>query len=246
MTLQSPQSSIQLIVKVFGALLVLTLLFVATRFFNGQQWITHSLNGIRSLGALAGLAFIGIYILAAVFCISGALLTLGAGIVFGILWGSVYAFIAASCGATVAFLVGRYGLRGWVSKQIERNPRFQAIDEAIARAGLKIVLLTRLSPLFPYTFLNYAFGITQISLKDFVLGCVGMIPGTLMYVYIGSVVGDLTALTGQRVRTPGEWILYGVGLMATIAVTLYLTRIARQALEPSVSTGESSHVSGDR
>jgi uncharacterized membrane protein YdjX (TVP38/TMEM64 family) len=202
--------------------------------------LQDALTWIQNLGAVGAIVFIGLYGLAAVFFVPGTILTLGAGVVFGVVLGSVYVFIGASLGATLAFLVGRYFARGWVAKKIEGNQKFSAIDKAVAREGFKIVLLTRLSPAFPFTLLNYAFGVTQVSLKDYVLGCIGMIPGTIMYVYIGSLAGNLATLgtassTSQEAQTV-QWAIRIVGLIATIAVTLSVTKIARKALQESVES----------
>ncbi|MGH2416496.1 MAG: TVP38/TMEM64 family protein, partial [Microcystaceae cyanobacterium] len=166
-------------------------LIIAATQFGVTEYINNTLQSILawidSLGSWGPVAFVIIYILAAVFLISGAILTLGAGVLFGVVKGSILVSIASTLAATVAFLIGRYLARGWVTKQIESKPKFKAIDAAVAREGWKIVGLTRLSPLFPFVFLNYAFGITQVSLKDYVLASwIGMMPGTVMYVYIGS------------------------------------------------------------
>jgi uncharacterized membrane protein YdjX (TVP38/TMEM64 family) len=121
-------------------------------------------------GSVGIIAFVVIYNLATVLFIPGSLLTLGGGALYGVVWGSVYVVIAATLGATIAFLIGRYYARGWVAKQMQGHPKFQAIDQAVAKEGVKIVLLTRLSPVFPFNLLNYAFGVTCVSLKDYVIG----------------------------------------------------------------------------
>lgn len=166
------------------------------------------------------------------------MLTLGSGVLFGVVGGSICVSIGSVLGASCAFLIGRYLTRDWVSKQIEGNQKFKAIDLAVAQEGWKIVLLTRLSPIFPFNLLNYAFGVTQVSFKDyFFASWIGMIPGTIMYVYIGSLAGSLAALGSQgRSRTAAEWALYGIGLLATIALTVYVTRIAKKALDKKIST----------
>ncbi|MEG4070295.1 TVP38/TMEM64 family protein [Microcoleus sp. Pol11C2] len=212
-------------------------LIAATRFFNFQGILKNALESIASLGPWGPAAFILIYIVATVLFIPGSLLTLGSGVLFGVVGGSVCVSIGSILGATCAFLVGRYLTRDWVSKQIEGNQKFKAIDSAVASEGWKIVLLTRLSPIFPFNLLNYAFGVTQVSLKDYFLASwIGMIPGTVMYVYIGSLAGSLAALGSQgRSRTTAEWTLYGIGLVATIALTVYATRLAKKALDEKIS-----------
>jgi uncharacterized membrane protein YdjX (TVP38/TMEM64 family) len=191
---------------------------------------------VAGLGAWGFIIYIVIYILACVFLIPGSILTLGAGVLFGVMKGSIIVSIASTLGATCAFLVGRYIARDWVSKKIQANPKFQAIDEAVAREGWKIVGLTRLSPIFPFNLLNYAYGLTRVSLRDyFFASWIGMMPATVMYVYIGSVAGAIAKIGGEgRSRTPAEWALYIVGLTATAAVTVYITRIARAALRKKV------------
>ena len=160
------------------------------------------------------MAFIVLYILATVLFLPGSILTLGAGLLFGLVLGFVYVSIASTLGATAAFLTGRYLARDWVARKIEGNTTFRAIDDAVAEGGWRIVGLTRLSPIFPFNMLNYAFGLTQVSLRDyFFASWIGMMPGTVMYVYLGSLAGSLAALgSGARARTPGEWTLYAVGL----------------------------------
>lgn len=204
--------------------------------FNPQQWLRNALEWIDSLGAVGAIAFIIIYIIATVAFLPGSILTLGAGVVFGIFLGSFYVFIGATLGATAAFLVGRYLARGWVAKKIEGNEKFRAIDQAVGREGLKIVLLTRLSPIFPFNLLNYAYGVTGVSLKDYFIGSVGMIPGTIMYVYIGSLAGNIATIgtEAQPANPVVQWTLRIIGFIATVAVTLYVTKIARQALENEV------------
>ncbi|MGL5796420.1 MAG: TVP38/TMEM64 family protein, partial [Waterburya sp.] len=119
--------------------------------------------------------------------------------------------------------------------------KFQAIDQAIGREGLKIVLLTRLSPIFPFNFLNYGLGITGVSLKDYVLGSVGIIPGTIMYVYIGSLAGSIATIGSESqpdANPIAQWTIRIIGFIATLAVTLYVTKIARKALDKSIDAGE--------
>jgi uncharacterized membrane protein YdjX (TVP38/TMEM64 family) len=204
--------------------------------FNPQAWLKNALEWIDGLGAVGALAFILLYIIATVAFLPGSILTLGAGVVFGVVWGSLYVFIGATIGATAAFLVGRYLARGWVAKKIAGNQKFRAIDEAVGREGLKIVLLTRLSPIFPFNLLNYAYGVTGVSLKDYVLASIGMIPGTIMYVYIGSLAGSIATIgTESQPGNPGvQWAIRIIGFIATVAVTIYVTKVARKALEDEV------------
>lgn len=210
--------------------------------FNPQLLLRNALQWVNNLGAIAPFAFILIYLVATVAFIPGSLLTLGAGVLFGIIKGSFYVFIGATLGATLAFLVGRYVARGWIAQKIAGNQKFKAIDQAVGREGFKIVLLTRLSPIFPFNLLNYGMGVTGVSLKDYVLASVGMIPGTIMYVYIGSLAGSIATIGAETSANPvAQWAIRIMGFVATVAVTLYVTKIARKALDESIESTDTAN-----
>lgn len=175
----------------------------------------------------SSLVFIGVYVVATILLIPGSVLTLGAGAAFGLAWGSACVSIAATVGASCAFLIGRHLTRDFIGKKIQGDARFAAIDRAVAQEGWKIVALARLSPLFPFTLLNYAFGLTHVNFWHYVAASwAGMLPGTVMYVYLGSVANAATV----RSLSTAEWVFYGLGLAATILVTIQVTRLAREAL----------------
>jgi uncharacterized membrane protein YdjX (TVP38/TMEM64 family) len=228
------------IFKVIIVLVLAAALVAAFRFFDVQQLFRDALAFISGLGPLGPLLFIGLYIAACVFLLPGAILTLGAGAIFGFVQGAIAASVGATLGATCAFLVGRYLARDWVAGRVAGNARFAAMDEAVAREGWKIVFLTRLSPVFPFNVLNYAFGLTRVRLRDyFFASWLGMIPGMFVYVYLGSLAGDLASLgAGNRERGLGEWVMYGVGLAATVVVTVFITRLAREALAKRIKGEE--------
>ncbi len=213
---------------------------VTSQGFDPQQWLKNALEWIDNQGAVGGIAFILLYIVATVAFLPGSILTLGAGVVFDLFLGSAYVFIGATIGAIAAFLVGRYLARGWVAKKISGNEKFAAVDKAVGREGLKIVLLTRLSPVFPFNLLNYAYGVTGVSLKDYVLGTIGILPGTIMYVYLGSLAGNLATIgTGDQPSNPTVvWAIRIIGFIATVAVTLYVTKVARKALDEQTIINE--------
>ncbi len=218
----------------FGvAVVLIAAAIVAFKYFHGQELLKQALDWVGQLGPWGPIIFIALYIVATVFFIPGSVLTLGAGAVFGVVWGSIYVSIASTLGATTAFLVGRYLARDAIARKIEGNQRFAAINKSVANEGWKIVGLTRLSPVFPFTLLNYTFGLTQVKLRDYILASwIGMMPGTVLYVYLGSLA---KAASGERTRTTGEWVLYGVGLLATVVVTVFVTRIAKKALTKRIS-----------
>jgi uncharacterized membrane protein YdjX (TVP38/TMEM64 family) len=188
---------------------------------------------VEGLGVWGGLAFVAGYIVAAVAFVPGSLLTLGAGAIFGLVQGTALVLVAATLGASAAFLVARYVARGAVERRVAGSPRFTAIDRAVGREGRKIVFLLRLSPVFPYNLLNYALGLTRVRFADFFVASIGMLPGTLLYVYYGKVLGDVARLAGGAPIEKGGayYAVLGLGLVATIIVTAVVTRTARRALE---------------
>ncbi|HEX6065838.1 MAG TPA: TVP38/TMEM64 family protein [Longimicrobiales bacterium] len=187
---------------------------------------------VSAQGAAAPLLFGAAYVIATVLLVPGSVLTLAAGALFGLWRGTAIVLVAASVGATGAFLIARYLARARVAERVARDARFAGIDRAIGASGLKIVVLLRLSPVVPFNLLNYALGITSVRLRDFLIACIAMLPGTLLYVYYGRVVGDVAALAaGARAdRDVTYYVLLGVGLLATIVVSALLARIAKREL----------------
>ncbi|MEM7593798.1 MAG: TVP38/TMEM64 family protein [Cyanobacteria bacterium P01_A01_bin.83] len=204
--------------------------------YHHQELLHNALQWIQSLGWVRNVAFILLYIIATILLVPGSILTLGAGILFGVFWGSVYVLIAAFIGETAAFLLGRSIARDWISHKIDNNQVFLALNQALNREGLKIIILTRLSPIFPFSLLNYAFGVTGISLRDYFLGSVGMIPMTITYVYLGSLAEDLTKINSisQLANSELIWTIKICGLVVTVVATFFITRIARQALNKAI------------
>lgn len=213
------------------AIAAVALIVIARRIGAGST-LKEALDWIASLGPLGPLVFIAIYVAACVLFVPGSILTIGAGVVFGVIRGSIYVSIAATLGATAAFLVGRFLARAWVAAKLEGNTKFKAIDDAVGREGWKIVVLTRLSPVFPFNLLNYAYGLTKVRLRDYVVASwAGMIPGTVMFVYIGSLSGDLArAAAGGGTQTSARWLINALGFAATVAVAIYATRIGTRTL----------------
>lgn len=218
-----------------GALALAVLLFAGRR---AGAYIPQFAAWVESLGVWGPVVFILGYAVAAVAFVPGSLLTLAAGAVFGLVKGTIYTFLGATLGASAAFLVARYGARRAIERRIAGNPRFSAVDRAVGREGFKIVALLRLSPIFPFNLLNYSLGLTKVSFLSYVAASIAMLPGTLLYVYYGKAAGSLAALAGgaQTEKGPGSWILLSVGLLATIAVTTYVTRLAGKALRQEIET----------
>ena len=188
---------------------------------------------VASLGAWAPLIFIAGYVLATVMLAPASVLTLAAGAVFGLVQGVAYVFVGAMAGAAAAFLVARHLARGAVERRLAGSPRVAAIDRAVARDGRRIVLLLRLTPIVPFNFLNYALGLSRIGFGDYIVASLGILPGTIVYVYYGTLLRSVAELSAGAPSERGwpYYALLGLGLVATVAVTAVITRLARRALD---------------
>ena len=211
------------------------LIIVGGRYAGG--YLPEFSNWVDGLGLWGSVVFVLGYALATVAFVPGSLLTLAAGAIFGLARGTVIVFIGATLGASAAFLIARYVARKPIERRIESRPKFAAIDRAIGREGLKIVTLLRLSPAFPFNLLNYGLGLTRVRFAHYLIACLGMLPGTFLYVYYGKALGDLAAIAAgvHPERGAGYWVIFVLGLAATILVTLFVTRVARRALKQEVA-----------
>ena len=216
--------------KAAGAIAVLAAVVALGRYAG--RYVPAFAERVHALGAWGPVAFIVGYVVATVAFVPGALLTLAAGAVFGLVRGTIYVFVGATVGAAAAFLVSRYAARGFVERRVTGNPRFAAIDRAVETEGRKIVFLLRLSPIFPFNLLNDALGLTRVRFVDYLVASLGMLPGTLLYVFYGKLAGDVAALAGGAAppRDRSYWVLLAVGLAATVAATAVVARLARRAL----------------
>jgi uncharacterized membrane protein YdjX (TVP38/TMEM64 family) len=211
---------------------VVIALSIAAAAFPVRDWIRTFSNFVQQLGPVGVIVFIGAYAVATVLFLPGWIFTVTAGLLFGVIGGTAVALSGAVIGASLAFLVARYLVRDSVQKFANSNPRFSSIDSAIGENGWKIVGLLRLSPLIPFNMSNYFYGITAIRFWPYVLvSAIGMLPGTLLYAYIGAV-GRATVGT-KSTSSIWQYFLVGVGLVATIAVTIIVGRIAQNALKKS-------------
>lgn len=212
-----------------AALVLLVAFFLAVRQLPLAGWLDAITEPIRSLGPWGPVAFAGIYIVATVLLIPGSLMTLAAGGLFGVALGGAVVSVASTLSAGISFLLARYLARNRVQHRIAESPKLAAVDEAIGREGWKIVGLMRLTPVVPFGLLNYVCGVTSIPFWKFLLtSWVAMLPGTLMYVSLGAVGKEAVSEETASFET---WALRVLGLVATIAVTVYTSRLAKKALE---------------
>jgi len=213
-------------------MLLVVALAVAVLTLPVREWITIGIMWIETHRTLAWIVYVLAYILATVLLIPGSILTLAAGFVFGLPLGVALVSAASVAGASCAFLVGRFLARQWVTEWVSRKRSFSALDRATQHDGFAIVILARLSPLFPFNLLNYGLGLTAVRFRDYLLASwMGMLPGTFLYVYIGTLAKDLTALTSGEIDG-GSFgrILLIAGFVATLILTVLITRKATQVL----------------
>ncbi len=223
-------------------------LMVAFALLPVKTWINTALASLQAFGPL-GLFLIAVaYVPACILMVPGSALTLGAGAigtalfpnnaVLAVAAGTVAVSVGSVTGATAAFLLGRTFARETIAKRVAGNAKFSALDEAIGKDGLKMTFLVRLSPAFPFNLLNYAMGLTKVSLRDYVLGSwAGMLPGTVMYVYLGAAGAKIAGAAAGG--TPAEASLglapLIVGGVATIVLVVFVTRQAKKALDAATA-----------
>ena len=196
-----------------------------------QHWLPDALELLRS--PVGAVLFIPLYALWVTLLLPGVWASMLAGVLYGTWLGSGLVFFGACLGAVVVFLLGRSVLRSWAQRRLEQIPKLQAVERAVSQEGLKLVLLTRLSPAFPFSLLNLAYGLSEVSLRDYSIGLIGILPGTVLFCGLGALAGDVArfgeVLGGEA--DVGTWALRVVGVLATLAVVWLVSRTARRALQ---------------
>lgn len=188
---------------------------------------------VDGLGFWGPAAFMLIYAVAVLLWLPGSWLTLTAGVLFDLAPATLYVFVGSTAGSALAFLAARYVARDFVARRLASYPRLSRLDRALEGQGLKIVTLLRLSPLFPFTPLNFLLGLTRVRFRDYLIASPAMLPASVLYVYSGKVIGDLALLAGGAPPERGlaDWLLLGLGLLATGLATWLIARVARRALD---------------
>ncbi|MCP9907253.1 TVP38/TMEM64 family protein [Cyanobium sp. BA5m-21] len=197
---------------------------------DGSALLDLLLPALRS--PLGALAFVPLYALWVTLLLPGVWASMLAGALYGTWWGSLIVFVGACLGAEAAFLLGRTWMRNWARRRLAVVPKLLAIEQAVSREGLKLVLLTRLSPAFPFSLLNFAYGLSEVSLRDYSIGLIGILPGTILFCGLGALAGDVArfgeVLSGEA--DAGTWALRIGGLLATVASVWLAGKAAQRAL----------------
>jgi uncharacterized membrane protein YdjX (TVP38/TMEM64 family) len=226
------------LVRLMALLAIFLGLFLAMKFLPVQEWLKEFNTRVGAMGVAGIFIFIAVYAVATVLLAPGAILTIGAGLAFGLWKGFLAVSVGATLGASLAFLVARFIARDKIESMAKGNEKFRRMDSAMGKHGPKLVFLLRLSPVIPFNLSNYFYGLTDVKFWPYVLASwIGMMPGTFLYVYFGAAGrAAASAATGAEAAKHGwqYWTLMGVGLAATIAVSIWVTKIARDALEGEV------------
>lgn len=213
-----------------------------------RQAVADGLGRLETFGPWGAAAVAAAYVPASLLFLPGSLLTLGSGFVFGVLPTVVAVSLGSTAGATAAMLAGRTLLRPWLQARLTDSPRLAALDNAIELDGAKLILLVRLSPVIPYNLLNYMLGLTRVRVRDYVWASwLGMLPGTVMYAYLGSAAHSLAALAaGEVPPSRAAQGLFALGLAATVAVSIVLGRLARRSLAEVADGSGGNSIAGNK
>jgi uncharacterized membrane protein YdjX (TVP38/TMEM64 family) len=200
-----------------------------------MEFSSFTINQVLPLlqSSQGAVLFIPLYAIWVTLLLPGMWASMLAGALYGPWWGSLVVFIGACLGAEMAFLLGRHWLRDWARRRLATVPKLQLIEQAVSKEGLKLVLLTRLSPAFPFSLLNFAYGLSEVSFRDYSIGLIGILPGTILFCGLGALAGDVArfgeVLSGRA--DPATWALRVVGLGATVAVVVLVGKATRRALQ---------------
>ena len=229
------RSSKSAVGRLFILIAIVVALFLAMKFLPAREWLTNFNDWVGQMGVAGIFIFIVVYAVATVLLAPGAILTIGAGFAFGLWKGFLAVSAGATLGAALAFLVARFIARDKIEAIAQRNEKFRNIDEAIGKQGAKLIFLLRLSPVIPFNFSNYFYGLTGVKFWPYVFASwIGMMPGTFLYVYIGTAgkAAVAAAAGGAAVKHGWQyWTFLVIGFAATVTVTIWVTKIARDALK---------------
>lgn len=216
-----------LIVRIVLLAAVIAALVIRFRLLPVAEWLMRFQTYVRGLGALGYLVYALAYAACCVFFVPASVLTLGAGAIFGIVKGSIVVIAGATLGATLAFLLARTVMRHRIEAMTSGNAKFSALDKAITAEGAKIVFLIRLAPVFPFTYINYAFGLTGIAVLPYVVATfLGIVPATVAFVYLGHAAADAATAGTSTARTA----INVAGAVVALIASIFVARVATKAI----------------
>jgi len=212
-------------------------------------WLTETLEWIRGAGFIGYVWFIVLYVILCALFLPGSILTLGAGAVYGWPLGTLLVAIGSALAASINFFLSRYLARGWIERRLESRPRFRSLAHKVAEKGWPLIMLSRLSPVFPHSIISYAAGLTRINYFTFFgASFLGFLPLSAAYSYAGDVIGQVTLLRSHSMMDdPASAAIWIAGLVMTFAVTIasavFVARAFRDAPAPEAtqSSAEPEH-----
>ena len=195
-------------------------------------------NFIPFFSSSFGILFFAlVYVLWVSCLLPGSWLSMLSGFLYGTWLGSLVVFLGAFIGAHLTFYLGRTFLKEWAQKKVSNFPKVQIMEKAVKREGLKVVLLTRLSPVFPFGLLNFTYGLSEVKVRDFTIGMIGILPGTILYCSLGSLALKVSnfgeVLSGRSDTSSFIWSL--VSILSTILVVIIVLRSVRKITQNSQS-----------
>ena len=218
-----------------GLVILLIIIFILLLLFlPWPEWLGAFLNWVDALGVWGPILVAEMYVFCTICFVPGSILTLGAGFIFQSVWvGTITISIGSTIGCICAFLLGNTILRGWIERKIKPYEVFSALDTAIAMKGWLVVLLLRLSPVVPFNLLNYALGLTKVGVIEYSLcSWIGMLPATVVYVYIGTTLGGIAQIVSGNVSAnPLTTTLFVIGLLATFVVVVIISYFAKVQIQ---------------
>ena len=199
--------------------------------FDLSYWLTDQVQFFSD--PLGIFIFLIIYIFWVTFLLPGSWLTMVAGLLYGTFLGSIIVFIGAALGAILTFWSGRTFLRKWIQKRLDNYPKLKYVETKVSKEGLKLVILTRLSPLFPFGLLNFVFGLSQLKFQYFLVGLFAILPGTILYCSVGSLAGEFSRFSETiSIQNSSISFLFSlIGFLATLLTFIIVTRAAKNALQ---------------
>jgi len=196
-----------------------------------QALFQHTFNMLEGLGIFGSLVFVPLYILGTLIFVPNPIMALAAGALFGIPAGFLIVSTSSTLSAAGVFLAGRSLSRKWILKKIALNEKTRKLDDAVTHEGWKMVALLRQTAILPFSIMNYALGLSKITFKKYILASwIGMMPGQILYVYLGSIAGEMVFEGHQRQKTITEWVFFALGLIVTIGMGIYAAKRVKKIL----------------
>ncbi len=199
--------------------------------FDISNWVQDQIQYF--LTPLGIFLFIFMYMLWVTFLLPGSWLTMVAGVIYGTFSGTLFVFIGASLGAILTFWSGRTFLRKWTQKKLSNYPKLELVKQKVSKEGLRLIFFTRLSPIFPFSFLNLVYGLSEVNFKDYVISLIAILPGTILYCSLGSLAGDLSKFNEiLSNRSDLQSLIFtSMALISSSFVVFLILRAVRNALK---------------